>query len=30
MLFHIVYAFNLSPKVPVHMSHLEEIVKLRF
>ena len=28
--FHIVYAFNPSLKVPVHMSHLEDIVKLRF
>jgi hypothetical protein len=28
--FHIVYAFNLSSKVPVHMSYLEDIVKSRF
>jgi hypothetical protein len=25
-----VYAFNPSSKVPVHMSHLEDIIKLRF
>jgi hypothetical protein len=24
------HAFSLSPKVPVHMSHLEDIVKSRF
>jgi hypothetical protein len=28
--FHIVYAFNLSPKVPVHMSYLEDIVNSCF
>jgi hypothetical protein len=28
--FHIVYAFDPSPKVPVHMSHLEDIVKSCF
>jgi hypothetical protein len=28
--FHSVYAFNLRPKVPVHMLHLENIVKSCF
>jgi hypothetical protein len=28
--FHIVYGFNPSPKVPVHMLHLENIVKSCF
>jgi hypothetical protein len=28
--FYIVYAFSPSPKVPIHMSHLEDIVKSRF
>jgi hypothetical protein len=28
--FHTVYAFNPRPKVPVHMSHLENIVKSCF
>jgi hypothetical protein len=30
MLFHIVCSFILSPKVPVHMLHLEDIVKSHF
>ena len=28
--FYIVHAFNPSPKVPVHLSHLEDIVKSSF
>ena len=27
---HIIYAFDPSPKVPIYMSHLENIVKSRF
>jgi hypothetical protein len=28
--FYIVHAFNPSPKEPIHISHLEDIVKSRF